>query len=89
MQVIDRLEDAGVIRFRVHRSSRDPNLILGSWQHAVDENGMASIGQNQLGGSVEVEYQRVRHEAAECRVPFVWVDDPNGLFPPAKRTTPP
>jgi hypothetical protein len=89
VQVIDRLEGAGVIRFRVHRSSRDPNLILGSWQHAVDENGMASIGQNQLGGSVEVEYQRVRHEAAECGVPFVWVDDPNGLFPLAKRTTPP
>jgi hypothetical protein len=89
MLVIDRLEDAGVIRFRVHRSSRDPNLILGSWQHAVDENGMASIGQNQRGGSVKDEYKRAYNEAVQFGVPFVWVDDPNGLFPPTDRPTPP
>ncbi len=85
VQVIDRLEEAGVIRFLVHRSSRDHNIILGSWQHAVDEHGMGSIGQNQLGASVKIEYQRAFNEAAQYGVPFLWVDDPNGLFPPAKR----
>jgi hypothetical protein len=88
VQVIDKLEDGGVIRFNVRRSSRDHNLILGSWQHAVDEHGMGSLGQNEFGGSVEIEYQRVRHWAAQYGVPFVWVDDPNGLFPPPQRRTP-
>jgi hypothetical protein len=46
---------------------------------------MASIGQNQLGTPVKIEYQRVLREAARYGVPFVWVDDPDGLFPPAKR----
>jgi hypothetical protein len=86
VQVIDRLEEAGVIRFRIHRSSRDPNLILGSCQHAVDEHGMGSIGQSPLGSPVEIEYQRAFNEAAQYGVPFVWVDDPGGLFPPAKRS---
>jgi len=71
VQVIERLEDAGVIRFRVHRSSRDQDLIVGSWQHAVDEHGMGSIWQNQLGASVDIEYQCVLHVAAQCGVPFV------------------
>jgi hypothetical protein len=89
VQVIDRLEDAGVIKFRVHRSSRDHNLILGSWQHAVDEaNGMGSIGQSEQGGLVQCEYQRARSWAAQHSVSFLWVDDPNGLFPLAKRPTP-
>jgi len=92
VQVIDRLEDAGgaeCIKLRVRRSSRDPNLILGDWQHAADEHGMASIGQSQLGGSVDLEYKRAYNEAVEYGVLFLWVDDPNGLFPPAKRPIPP
>jgi hypothetical protein len=89
VQVIDKLEEVGVIRFNVRRSSRDHNLILGSWQHAVNEpGGMGSIGQNEPGVSVEIEYQRVRHWAAHHGVPFVWVDDPNGLFPLAQRQKP-
>jgi hypothetical protein len=91
VQVIDRLEDAGgaeCIKLRVRRSSRDPNLIVGDWQHAVDEHGMASIGQSQLGAPVDLEYKRAYNEAVTYGVPFLWVDDPNGLFPPAKRPTP-
>ena len=92
VQVIDRLEDAGgaeCIKLRVHSSSRDSNLILGDWQHAVDEHGMARIGQSQLGGSVDLEYKRAYNEAVKYGVPFLWVDDSNGLFPPANRLTPP
>ena len=91
VQVIDTVGDAGgaeCIRFRVRRSRRDPNLILGSWQHAVDEHGMGSVGQSEpgvLSVSVEIEFQRARSWAAQCGVSFLWVDDPEGLFPPAKR----
>jgi hypothetical protein len=88
VQVIDRLEDAGVIRFTVYRSPRDHNRILANWLHAVDEHGMGSIGTSVLGTPVEIEYQRVVNEAARYGVPFIWVDDPNGLFPPAKRQNP-
>jgi hypothetical protein len=88
VQVIERLEDAGgaeYIKLRVHRSSRDPHRILGSWLHPVDEHGMASIGQSPLGSPVEIEFKRAFNEAAQHGVPFLWVDDPEGLFPPAKR----
>ena len=84
-----RADCAECFKLRVRRSSRDPNLILGDWQHAADEHGMASIGQSQLGGSVDLEYKRAYNEAIEYGVLFLWVDDPNGLFPPAKRPIPP
>ena len=91
VQVIDKLEDADgaeYIQFRVYRSSN--NLILGSWQHAVGEPGrMASIGQSQLGTPVELDFKRAFNEAVHYGVPFLWVDDPDRLFPPAKRPTPP
>ena len=95
VQVIDTAKDAGdaeCIRFKVRRSRRDPNLILGSWQHAVDEPGrMGSIGQSApgvLGVSVEIEFQCALSWVAQYGVPFLWVDDPDELFPPDKRPTP-
>jgi hypothetical protein len=92
VQVIDKLEDAGgaeCIRFRVYPSSTNPERILARWQHPVEVNGMGvSIGHSLLGVPVEVEFQRAFNEAAQYRVPFLWVDDPDGLFPPAKRPRP-
>jgi hypothetical protein len=91
VQVIDRMEDAGgaeYIKFRVYRSPVNPERILASWQHAVEVNRMASIGTSQLGVPVEIEFQRAFNEAAQYGVQFLWVDDPEGLFPPAKRPTP-
>jgi hypothetical protein len=87
-QVIDRLEDAGgaeYIRFRPYRSPRDPNRILANWQHGASESGMASIGISQLGVPVETEFKRAFNEAVQYGVPFLLVEDPEGLFPPAKR----
>ena len=94
VQVIDRLEDADgaeYIQFRPYRSPRDPKRILASWgPHGVDEPGrMASIGQSQLGTPVKDQFKHAFNEADQYGVPFLWVDDPDGLFPPAKRPTPP
>jgi hypothetical protein len=94
VQVIDRLEDAGgaeYIRFRPYRSPRPGarNRILANWQHDVSQQGMASIGTSVLGTPVEDEYRRAYNEAVDYGVPFLWVDDPEGLFPPAKRPAPP
>jgi hypothetical protein len=91
VQVIDRMEDAGgaeCIKFRVYRSTVNPERVLARWQHVFEVNGMGSIGQSQLRVPVEIEYQRAFNEAAQYGVPFLWVDDPEGLFPPPKRPTP-
>jgi hypothetical protein len=78
------MEDAGgaeYIHFRVYRSRVKHDLILANWQHAAEVNGMASISTNQLGVPVEIEYKRAFNEAAQYGVPFLWVHDPEGLFP--------
>jgi hypothetical protein len=51
----------------------------------VSEHGLASIGTSQLGLDVETEFKRAYNEAIQYGVPFLWVDDPEGLFPPAKQ----
>jgi hypothetical protein len=92
VQVVERKEDIGqdeCIEFKVYRSPRDPNRILGSWQHGhmepVGPKGAIAIDHNALGSPVETEYLRVLNCADECGVPFVLVIDDNGLFPPASR----
>ena len=49
-----------------------------------------AIAQNEPGASVEAEFQRVLDYANWQGVSFVWLDDPNGLFPLAfaKRLNP-
>jgi hypothetical protein len=92
VQVIEKLEDAGgaeCIRFKPYRSPRDPNRKLADWQHGVSEQGMASIGTSVLRTPVKDEFKRAFNEAVQYDVPFLWVDDPEGLFPPADRPTPP
>jgi hypothetical protein len=95
VQVVERKEDVGqggCIEFRVYRSPRDPNRVLGSWQHGhmepVGLKGAIAIDQNTLGSPVETEYLRVLYCADQCGVPFVLVVDDNGLFPPSKRPSP-
>jgi hypothetical protein len=46
---------------------------------------MASIGTSQLGVPVETEFKRAYNDAVQYGVPFLWVDDPEGLFTPAQR----
>ena len=79
---------AQCIRFHVYPRPRRPGVILGGWQHAgesVDPKGPPPIDHSRLGTSVEIEFQRAVTVANQDGVPFVWVDDPNGLFPPSAR----
>lgn len=92
VQVVESKEDAGqaeCIEFRVYQSPRDPNRVLASWQFAhmepVGPKGAIAIDQSQLGTLVETEFQRVLYCAAQHGVPFIWVNNSNGLFPPSKR----
>ena len=94
VQIIEKQQDAGgaeCIKFRVYRSQNPdtPDLILGGWQHSTEEpaypKGALAVAGNQLGTPVETEYLRVVSYAHEHGIPFVWVDDPHGLYPTAQR----
>jgi hypothetical protein len=94
VQIIEAKEDAGAqpyIELRVYRSPMDPNRVLGEWQYAesvpIQPKGAIAISQSKLGTPIVIEFQRVVSEAHRCNVPFVWVNDPEGLFPPPDRPT--
>jgi hypothetical protein len=92
VRVIEREEDAGAegcIEFRVSRSRRDPNRIVAQWQDSRlvpdGRKGLIAIDQSQPGIPVEIEFARAVTCVHECGVPFLWVNDPDGLFPPVER----
>ena len=70
---------ARLIEFTVSRSSTDPRRIIGSWRFAHGQSGL--VDQSRLDAPVAIEF---RH-AVECAdvhgIPFVWVNDPDELFP--------
>jgi hypothetical protein len=80
--VIDQKEDAGgarYIEFKVSQSPTDANLVLGSWR--FPDNGIA-IDQSKPGSSVTTEFRCVVDCADQHGIPYVWVNDPDELFPP-------
>jgi hypothetical protein len=80
--VIDELTEAGAspyIEFKVHRSPDDPDLVLGSWCFA---HGEKIIDQNKPGTSITMEFRFAVDCADQHGIPFVWVNDPEELFPP-------
>lgn len=80
--VIDELSEAGgssFIEFKVERSPDDPDRILGSWCFA---RGGRVIDQSRLDTTVVMEFRFVVDCADQHGIPFVWVNDPEELFPP-------
>jgi hypothetical protein len=92
VQVIENKEDAGAeecIEFPVYRSKVNPDLVLGGWQHAESvpngQRGIIAVASEKLGTPVDLEFQRVITYAHQHGIPFVWVNDPDGLFPASDR----
>ena len=84
--VIEGTEEAGgakYIEFAVHSSETDSSLILGSWRLAHGDSGL--IDQNNLESPVRTEFRHVLDCADQHGIPFVWVNDPDELFPPWER----
>ena len=84
--VIEGKEEAGgarYIEFRVHRSPTDPDRIVGSWQLAHGSSSL--IDQNRTDTPIEFEFRQVVDCADQHGIPFVWVNDPEELFPPWQR----
>jgi hypothetical protein len=74
---------ARLIEFKVHRSEADPTLILGSWRFGHGDAVL--IDQNKPNSPVRIEFGHVVDCADQHGIPFVWVNDPDELFPPWER----
>jgi hypothetical protein len=84
--VIEGQEEAGgarYIEFRVHRSETDPRLVLGSWRLAHGTSGL--VDQSKQDSPAATEFWHVLDCADQHGIPFVWVNDPDELFPPWER----
>jgi hypothetical protein len=73
---------ARYIEFRVYRSPDDPGLALADWRYP--ETG-AVTDESKPGNSIETEFRFAVDCADQHGVPFVWVNDPEELFPPWTR----
>jgi hypothetical protein len=86
--VIEERESAGgarCIEFKVYRSSADPNRILGRWRLAAGGPNETVIDENRQDTAVVTEFRHVVDCADQHGIPFVWVNDPDELFPPWER----
>jgi hypothetical protein len=83
--VIDDKSEAGgapFIEFIVHRGADNPGLALGSWRFA---HGDRVIDQSKPGIPLAMEFRFAVDCADQHGIPFVWVNDPEELFPPWER----
>ena len=80
--VIDEKEEAGGARyidFAVYRSETDPDRTLARWR--FPDVGTA-IYRSEPSNNVETEFRFAVDCADQNGVSFVWVNDPDQLFPP-------
>jgi len=83
--VIDELTEAGgaqYIEFKVYRSPDEPELVCATWRFA---HGDRIIDQSKPGTSIPMEFRFVVDCADQNGISFVWVNDPEELFPPWER----
>ncbi len=82
--VIEDESEAGSSRyleFRVCRSPTDPDRILGIWRLGGGGQVDKTIDENRPDSPVRVEFRYVVDSADQHGIPFVWVNDPDELFP--------
>ena len=83
--VIEGKEEAGgarYIEFRIYPSPTDPNIALAAW--CFPESGTV-IDQSKPDTPAWLEFRHVLDCADQHGIPFVWVNDPDELFPPWER----
>ncbi|MGH7045434.1 MAG: hypothetical protein ACREE2_03480 [Stellaceae bacterium] len=81
--VIEGREEAGgaiLIEFEVSRSPTDPNRIVGRWRFAHGRSSLVDESRPDTG--VLAEFRHAVECADQNGIPFVWVNDPDELFPP-------
>ena len=84
--VIEGKEEAGgarYIEFKVYQSPTDPNCVLGSWRFVHGKSTL--VDQSKPGTSIVMEFRHALDCADQHGIPFLWVNDPEELFPPWDR----
>ncbi|HEY1261683.1 MAG TPA: hypothetical protein VGF34_20730 [Stellaceae bacterium] len=71
--------DARYIEFKVLRSPSVPDRILGVWSFFGASEVV--IAESKPDSPVEIEFRHVVDCADVHGIPFVWVNDPDELFP--------
>jgi hypothetical protein len=82
--VIDERDEAGSARcleFRVHRGPAGG--ILGSWR--LEHAGSSLVDESRPGAAAAAEFRIAVDCADQNGIPFLWVNDPEALFPPWER----
>jgi hypothetical protein len=83
--VIEGKEEAGgarYIEFIASRSPADANRAVARWR--FPESGTA-IAESKPGNTIEMELRVAVDCADQHGIPFVWINDPEELFPPWTR----
>ena len=83
--VIEGKEEAGgarYIEFTASRSPADTNRAVARWR--FPESGTA-IAESKPGNTIEMELRVAVDCADQHGIPFVWINDPEELFPPWTR----
>jgi hypothetical protein len=84
--VVESREEAGAARyieFRVARSPTDPDRVLGSWRLVHGTSTL--VDESRPDGAAAIEFRHVLDCADQHGIAFVWVNDPEELFPPWER----
>ena len=86
-QVISRHEQAGgapYLELAVCRSSTHPDTVVAAWRHVEGAvwvwEGAVEIDPGAPAGFADRQFRRILEEADRQGVPFVVIDDPEGLF---------
>ena len=83
--VIEGEEEAGgarFIEFTVCRNPTDANRAVARWR--FPDHGTA-IAESKPGNTIEMELRFAVDCADQHGIPFVWINDPEELFPPWTR----
>jgi hypothetical protein len=80
--IIEGKEEAGgarYIEFKVCPGPEDPDSAMAIWR--FPDSGVA-INQSTPGNTIVTEFRFAVDCADQHGIPFVWVNDPDELFPP-------
>jgi hypothetical protein len=84
--VIEEREDArgaSCIEFKVERSPTEPGRVLGRWRLVHGTSNLVDEGRDDA--TAASEFRLALDCADQHGIPYVWVNDPDGLFPPWER----
>lgn len=86
VSIIEHKGEAGEAPYVELRVGASAHGTLGNWEYAERAGARAALMDwDHDTGPVDEAFRDAVRFAVEHGIPFVWVNDPQGLFPPGKR----